>query len=210
MSPIQPPVGDSAELSPEPSLLRQALLVPNLLSLVRLAGVPVFLWLLLGPRADIWALGVLIFGAITDWLDGKLARLLGQTSRLGELLDPAADRLYILATLIAFLIRGIVPWWLVALLVLRELAVGVCLMLITRRGFAPFQVTYVGKAATFVLMYAFPFLLLTQANADVAAVVRPIGYAFTIWGVALYLWSGLLYLIQAIRAISSLSEREQI
>ena len=205
MSPIQPPVGDSPELSREPSLLRQALLVPNLLSLVRLAGVPVFLWLLLGPREDIWALGVLIFGAITDWLDGKLARLLGQTSKLGELLDPAADRLYILATLIAFLIRGIVPWWLVALLVLRELAVGVCLLLITRRGFEPFQVTYVGKAATFVLMYAFPFLLLTQASGDVAAVVQPIGYAFTIWGVALYLWSGLLYLIQTRRAVSSLS-----
>jgi cardiolipin synthase len=185
-------------------------MVPNLLSLLRLAGVPVFLWLVLGPHEDLWALGVLILGAITDWLDGKLARLLGQTSRLGELLDPAADRLYILATLVAFLIRGIVPWWLVLLLVVRELIVGICLAWVTRRGFEPFHVTYVGKAATFVLMYAFPFLLLSQASSGFADFIRPIGYAFTIWGVALYLWSGVLYLIQAKRAISSATRANEL
>lgn len=184
-----------------PSLLKQALTVPNILSLLRLAGVPVFLWLLLGPHEDGWALALLVFSALTDWLDGKLARWLGQESRLGQLLDPAADRLYILAILAAFLIRGIVPWWLVVPLVVRELIVGVCILVLRRNGFAPPEVTYVGKAATFVLMYAFPFLLLTQGGGLAAMIARPIAYAFTTWGWLLYLWSGALYVIQTIRAV---------
>jgi cardiolipin synthase len=185
----------------EPSLLKQAFNVPNMLSLLRLAGVPVFLWLLLGPEEDGWALALLVFSALTDWLDGKLARWLNQMSRLGQLLDPAADRLYILATLIAFLVRGIIPWWVVVPLVLREAVLGVCVVVLRRRGFAPPEVTYIGKGATFVLMYAFPFLLLAQGGSDVAAVARPIGYAFTIWGAVLYVWSGVLYVVQARNAL---------
>ncbi|MDQ0381843.1 CDP-alcohol phosphatidyltransferase family protein [Amycolatopsis thermophila] len=185
----------------EPSLLRQAWTVPNLLSLLRLAGVPVFLWLLLGPKADGWALALLVFSGLSDWLDGKLARWLDQTSRLGQLLDPAADRLYIVATLIAFLVRGIVPWWLVAVLIGRELLVGVALLVLRRHGYAPPEVTYIGKAATFVLMYAFPFLLLTQGASTAAEVARPIAYAFTAWGTVLYVWSGALYLLQTFWAV---------
>ncbi|KZB88180.1 CDP-diacylglycerol--glycerol-3-phosphate 3-phosphatidyltransferase [Amycolatopsis regifaucium] len=187
--------------SEEPSLLRQALNVPNMLSILRLAGVPVFLWLLLGPKEDGWALALLVFSALTDWLDGKLARWLNQMSRLGQLLDPAADRLYILATLVAFLIRDIVPWWLVVPLVVREAVLGVCVLLLRHRGFAPPEVTYIGKGATFVLMYAFPFLLLTQGGSDIAAVARPIGYAFTAWGAVLYVYSGVLYVVQTVRAL---------
>ncbi|OXM45731.1 CDP-diacylglycerol--glycerol-3-phosphate 3-phosphatidyltransferase [Amycolatopsis thailandensis] len=187
--------------SEEPSLLRQALNVPNMLSILRLAGVPVFLWLLLGPKEDSWALALLVFSALTDWLDGKLARWLNQMSRLGQLLDPAADRLYILATLIAFLIRDIIPWWLVVPLVVREAVLGVCVLLLRRRGFAPPEVTYIGKGATFVLMYAFPFLLLTQGGSDIAAIARPIGYAFTAWGAVLYVYSGVLYIVQTARAL---------
>lgn len=185
----------------QPSLLRQALNVPNALSLLRLAGVPVFLWLILGPHEDGWALAVLVFSALTDWLDGKLARWLNQQSRLGQLLDPAADRLYIMATLVAFLLRGVVPWWLVAPLVARELIVGGCLLALRRHGFAPPEVTYIGKAATFVLMYAFPFLLLTHDGGRAAEIARPIAYAFIAWGWVLYLWSGALYVIQTVRAI---------
>ncbi len=190
----------------EPSLLRQALNVPNILSLLRLAGVPVFLWLLLGPEEDGWALALLVFSALTDWLDGKLARWLNQMSRLGQLLDPAADRLYILATLVAFLVRGIIPWWVVVPLVLREAVLGVCVVTLRRRGFAPPEVTYIGKGATFVLMYAFPFLLLAQGGSDVAAIARPIGYAFTIWGAVLYVWSGVLYVVQARNALRGAGE----
>ncbi|HVV10606.1 MAG TPA: CDP-alcohol phosphatidyltransferase family protein [Amycolatopsis sp.] len=182
-------------------MLGQALNAPNILSLLRLAGVPVFLWLLLGPRADGWALAVLVFSALTDWLDGKLARWLDQMSRLGQLLDPAADRLYIVATLVAFLVRGIIPWWIVAALLLREIVVGGCLLVLRRNGFAPPEVTYIGKAATFVLMYAFPLLLLTQGGSVFAGVARPVAYSFLTWGCVLYLWSGALYVIQTVRAV---------
>jgi cardiolipin synthase (CMP-forming) len=175
--------------------------IPNLLSVFRLAGVPLFLWLVLGPKADGWAVLVLGVSGVTDWLDGKIARWLDQYSRLGELLDPAVDRLYILATLAAFLVRGIVPWWVVAALVGRDLVLGVCVAVLRQRGYTPFPVSYLGKAATFNLLYAFPLLLLAQVASPVAEVARAFGYAFTGWGGALYLWTGAVYLIQFGRAM---------
>jgi cardiolipin synthase len=177
------------------------LTVPNALSVIRLAGVPLFLWLLLGPKADGWAIAVLVASGLTDWLDGKLARWLNQTSRLGTLLDPAADRLYTLATVIAFVIRGIVPWWVAAVLVGRDVLVAVCLAILRRAGFRPPEVTYTGKAATFALMYAFPLLLLAQGSSTAATFARPIAYAFAVWGAVLFVWSGLLYVIQARSAL---------
>ncbi len=178
------------------SATARVLTVPNLLSLLRLAGVPLFLWLLLGPRADGWALVVLMVGGATDWLDGKLARLLDQYSALGAVLDPAVDRLYILAALVALAVRDVVPWWAVAVLVGRDLVLGACLAVLRARGFAPFRVTYLGKSATFLLLYAFPLLLLGAGSAAVAPLAQPWGYAFAAWGTALYLYSGLLYLAQ--------------
>ncbi|HET7328854.1 MAG TPA: CDP-alcohol phosphatidyltransferase family protein, partial [Nocardioidaceae bacterium] len=86
--------------------------VPNLLSALRLLGVPLFLWLALGPHADGWAFAVLAFAGVSDYADGKIARRFNQSSRLGALLDPAADRLYILATIVALIVRDIVPLWL--------------------------------------------------------------------------------------------------
>ena len=177
------------------------LTVPNALSVIRLAGVPLFLWLLLGPKADGWALVVLVASGVTDWLDGKLARWLNQMSRFGALLDPAADRLYTLATVVAFVIRDIVPWWVAAILVGRDVLVFGCLWLLRRAGFGPPEVTYLGKAATFALMYAFPFLLLAQGSSTAATIARPIAYAFTIWGSVLFLWSGLLYVVQTRSAL---------
>ena len=179
----------------------RVLTVPNLLSLLRLAGVPLFLWLLLGPRADGWALVVLMVGGFTDWLDGKLARLLDQYSALGALLDPAVDRLYILAALVALGARGVVPWWAVAVLVGRDVVLAACLVVLRARGYAPFRVTYLGKAATFLLLYAFPLLLLGSSTGAAADVARPLGYAFAIWGIGLYLYSGLLYLAQFVLAV---------
>jgi cardiolipin synthase (CMP-forming) len=181
---------------------QRVLTVPNLLSLIRLAGVPLFLWLLLGPRADGWAIVVLGIGGVTDWLDGKLARLLGQSSRLGALLDPAVDRLYIVAALVALGVREVVPWWAVLALVARDLVLGACLPILRSRGYGPFVVTYIGKGATFLLLYAFPLLLLGQsATGVVADVARPIGYGFAAWGTALYLYSGALYLAQFVLAM---------
>jgi len=188
----------------ETSLLRQAATLPNVISLLRLALVPVFLWLLLGPRWDGIAILVLAFAGFSDWLDGKLARWLNQLSRLGQLLDPAADRLYVVATLLAFLVREILPWWVIAVLVGRELMLLGCVTVLRARRFTYPEVTYVGKGATFVLMYAFPMLLLIQtdfAGPVVVDVVRPVAYAFMIWGGVLYVWSGVLYVVQTWLAV---------
>ncbi|MGY1681720.1 CDP-alcohol phosphatidyltransferase family protein [Geodermatophilus sp. SYSU D01176] len=170
--------------------------LPNALSVLRLLGVPLFLWLLLGPQADGWAVVVLMVAGATDWADGKLARALGQSSRLGALLDPAADRLYIVATLVAFVLRDVVPLWLVAALVGRELVLGVALLVLRVHGWPPLQVHYLGKAATFILLYAFPLLLLADGDGPVAAVAQPVAWALTIWGSALYLLAGVFYVVQ--------------
>jgi cardiolipin synthase len=173
---------------------------PNALSAARLAGVPVFLWLVIGPRTpetDGIAVGVLAAAGLSDWLDGKLARMLNQTSRLGQMLDPAADRLYIFAAVIGLAVRGIIPWWLVGVLAARELCVGLALLgLKQRTPYAALQVSFVGKTATLCLMYAFPLLFLGAHGGTAAEVVRIFGWAFAIWGTALYWWAAMLYLTQ--------------
>lgn len=176
------------------------LTLPNLISIARLAGVPLFLWFVLVKHQDGNAVWVLIGGGVSDWLDGKLARWLNQYSRLGEMLDPVADRLYILATLAAFLIRDIVPWWVVAVLVGRDLVLAVLVSILRGRGYGPFKVLYVGKAATFNLLYAFPLLLCARGETTIwpgwEQLVPALAYAFTVWGAALYLWSGVIYVVQ--------------
>ena len=175
------------------------LTVPNAISVARLAGVPVFLWLVLGPQADGWAVALLIVAGLSDWLDGVIARAWNQQSRLGQVLDPAADRLYIAGTLIGLAIRGIIPWWLVALLVARELVLGAALLVLRRHGYGPLQVSLVGKTATLCLLYAFPLLFLGSHAGTAALVARVLGWAFAIWGTALYWWAAVLYLEQTRR-----------
>lgn len=175
--------------------------VPNILSMARLAGVPVFLWLILVPEADGWAIVLLVVSGLTDYLDGYLARRWNQITRLGQLLDPVADRLYILATLVGLLLRGIIPWWLVALLVGRDVVMAVVLLILKRVGVTGLPVHFIGKAATFNLLYAFPLLLLGDGTGIVAEVCRIFGWAFAIWGTALYWWAGVLYIEQARRIL---------
>ena len=185
-----------AEDEPAGGAPDRVLTIPNALSVLRLLGVPLFLYLLLGPQADGWAIVVLAVSGATDYLDGKLARMLDQGSRLGALLDPAADRLYVLATLVAFVVRDIVPWWVAAILVGRDLVLAATLPLLRSRGMTALPVHYLGKAATFCLLYAFPLLLAAQAEGTFAAICRPLAYAFALWGAAMYLWAGVLYLVQ--------------
>jgi cardiolipin synthase len=170
--------------------------IPNALSVLRLLGVPLFLWLLLGPHADAWALVVLMISGFTDWLDGVLARALNQMSNFGALLDPLADRLYILATLIGLVLRHVIPLWLAVVIIGRDVIVGLMLPSLRRAGYGPPAVHYLGKAATFNLLYAFPLLLLGTYHGMAADIARPLAWAFTIWGAALYVWSGTVYVRQ--------------
>jgi cardiolipin synthase len=184
-----------------PSASHRILTIPNALSVLRLLGVPLFLWLLLGPHADGWALVVLALSGITDWADGVLARRLNQRSDLGAMLDPAADRLYILATLVGLVLRHIIPLWLALVIVGRDLILGIALIPLRRRGYDPPEVHYLGKAATFCLLYAFPLLLLGAHTGTLSDIARPIAWAFTIWGTALYLWAGAVYLRQVVQLL---------
>ena len=185
---------------------QRVLTIPNLISIARLAGVPVFLWLVLGLRSqagDWWAIGLLATAGASDWLDGKIARALNQQSSLGEVLDPAADRLYIVSTIIALAVRSIIGWWLVALLAVRELTLGLALLLLRRVGYGPLRVSFVGKAATLCLLYAFPLLFLGSHQGTYALVARVFGWAFALWGTALYWWAAALYLEQARRLLAA-------
>lgn len=175
----------------------QVLTIPNLISFVRLLGVPLFLYLLLGPEADAVAVAVLAVGGTTDWVDGYVARRLGQVSRLGELLDPAVDRLYILATLVAFTVREVVPWQFTAALLAREGVLLVSLAVLRRYGYGPPPVHYLGKTATFILLAAFPVLLLAAASSGAAPVAFPIGWGLAWWGLVLYWAAAALYVAQA-------------
>ena len=184
----------------------RVLTVPNLLSVLRLLGVPVFLYLALGPEYDELALIVLMVAGITDYLDGKLARTLNQTSKIGQLLDPVADRLYILSVLVALAIRGIIPVWLAVLLPLRDVLLFVLVPFLRTRGYTALPVHFLGKAATASLLYAFPFLLLGDDQGAVADLANVFGWAFAIWGAGLYWWAGLLYAWQ-VRRLFTETER---
>jgi cardiolipin synthase (CMP-forming) len=189
------PTGDTATQSA--GAATRILTIPNLISFARLLGVPLFLYLLLAAHADVAALVVLAIGGTSDWVDGYVARRLHQVSRLGELLDPAADRLYILATLVGFTIREIVPWQFTAALLARELLLLGSLLVLRRYGYGPPPVHYLGKTATFILLAAFPVLLLAAAVPAAAAAAGAIGWGLAWWGLVLYWAAAVLYLIQA-------------
>jgi cardiolipin synthase len=177
--------------------------LPNVLTFLRLLGVPLFLWLILGPHWDGWAFVVLAVGGATDFLDGYLARRWHQISRIGQMLDPVADRTYIAATLLGLALRGIIPWWLVGILVARDVCLGLLIPLLKTRGYTSLPVHFLGKMATFFLLYAFPAILLGDGSSTVDLVFRVAGWACAIWGTALYWWAGLLYVRQAIWVVSA-------
>ena len=167
--------------------------IPNLLTMARALGIPVFLYLVLIEEEMGLAILTLVIAGATDYFDGKIARAWNQTSRFGELADPAIDRLYIFATLVVFLIRDIVPVWMIALIIGRDLVLAVITLMMNRKGLPPFTVTYLGKAATFNLLYAFPFLLLAQSDGTWGSIAFVAGWSFAIWGIALYISTGISY-----------------
>lgn len=175
----------------------RVLTVPNVVSLGRLGLIGVFLYLLLVARADGPAVATLMLSGASDWVDGKLARVLDQASALGALLDPAIDRLYMVAIPVAFGLRGLVPWWIIGTLLARDVLLASVLPVLRSRRLTALPVTYIGKAGTFALMSAFPLILLGQWPELWSRVVLAVGWAFLIWGLVMYLWAFVLYLIQA-------------
>ena len=175
--------------------------IPNSLSILRLIGVPVFIYFALITEQDVLAILVLVLAGITDYLDGKLARAWNQTSALGTMLDPAADRIYILATLIILFVRDAISLWVVLILVGRDAFLAILTLIMKLRGIQFFEVTYLGKAATFNLLYAFPLLLLATHNSTAGRWAFAAGWGFTLWGIALYAFTGLIYFQNGVKSI---------
>lgn len=198
----QPP---SAPDPVAPFVSERVLTVPNALSALRILLVPVFLVLVLA-ELDLAALIVIIISSLSDFLDGIIARRFAQITKLGQLLDPAADRLFIFAAVIALAVREVVPWWVVAVIVGRDVFLAVLGLVLAQHGHGPLPVHHLGKVATFSLFYALPILVLGQAFPSVQAVSDPIGWAFTLWGAFLYWWAGILYLRQT-RELTARSAR---
>jgi len=182
------------------------LTIPNALTLLRALGIPVFLWALFAGNQDFLAIAILVLAGATDYLDGKLARALNQYSRLGELLDPLVDRLYIAAVLIGLTFRGVIPLWLLALLILRDLILATTLPGLYRIGKGPLPVTFLGKAATLNLLYAFPLLLLAEQDGAWAIAAGLFATAFAGWGVLLYILTGVQYFFEARSQIRGASD----
>ncbi|SHN47461.1 CDP-alcohol phosphatidyltransferase family protein [Cryptosporangium aurantiacum] len=199
----------SAPVVADPPVTARVLTVPNALSALRLLGVPVFVYLVLVAHADLLALLVLVVSGLSDWLDGALARAWGQVSRIGQLLDPLADRLYVFSTVVTFAIRDIIPWWMAVALIVRDGVLWLALMVLRRYGYGPLPVHYIGKAATFNLLYAFPLLLLAGQDGIVGTIAAPVGWAFAIWGVGLYWWAAALYVVQT-GSLVRLARRERL
>lgn len=172
------------------------LTVPNVISLLRLALVPVFAVLVVRDE-DVWALGVLAVSGASDWLDGMIARRFDQVSRLGKVLDPAADRLFILVTMVALVWRDVIPLWFVLVLVTRDVLLACLMPFLARERYGPLPVHFAGKAATFALLYAFPLLLLAEWPGVVGTTAAVLGWAFAGWGAGLYWFAAVLYLLQA-------------
>lgn len=171
--------------------------LPNVLSGLRLLAVPVFVWLALGEQRDGVAALVLVLIGVTDYLDGVLARRWNQISRVGQLLDPIADRLATVAVLVVFLILGVVPWWFVAIMVARDVVLAIEMSALKARGITGLPVNFVGKAATATLMGSFPLLLWGHAaDSGPALLALAIGWSLALWGLGLYLYSAGLYLRQ--------------
>ncbi|HWJ08231.1 MAG TPA: CDP-alcohol phosphatidyltransferase family protein [Nocardioides sp.] len=188
---------------------RRVWTLPNLISASRLLGVPLFLWLVLGPEEDVWALVVLMVSGVTDFLDGWLARKLNQTSELGRLLDPVADRLYILAVVVGLALREVIPWWLALSLPLRDLLLWGLVPLLRTRGYSALPVHFLGKAATFNLLYAFPLLLLGDGDGTLATLAQVFGWSLALWGVGLYWWAGILYAWQVRKLLATTEPRQR-
>ncbi|MGA1171649.1 MAG: CDP-alcohol phosphatidyltransferase family protein [Aquiluna sp.] len=179
--------------------------VPNMLSILRLLLVPVFLWLLIADQFLI-AFLVLMFASFTDWLDGFIARKFNQITSLGKVLDPSADRLFILATLIGLTVNEIIPAWLAIVIVARDVLLLIGYPISASHGYGPLPVHFLGKAATFALLYALPLLLLADVWPSAEAAILPLAWGFAYWGIGLYWVAGFVYLAQ-LRQLISLERR---
>jgi cardiolipin synthase len=165
--------------------LDRILTVPNGITLVRLACIPVFLWLLFGTSHQTAAAVLLAVLGATDWIDGFVARRYHQVSTVGKVLDPFADRVLVVTAVIAIIVYGAVPVWFGVATLAREVVVSAAVLLLASLGAARIDVLWVGKAGTFALMFAYPAFLLGDGTAAWQEPVRVIAWVTGIIGLTL-------------------------
>jgi cardiolipin synthase len=175
--------------------------IPNALSVLRLLGVPLFIYFALISEQDFLAILTLMIAGATDYFDGKIARAWNQTSTLGAMLDPAADRIYIVATLVVLHLRQAIPLWVVFVLLGRDFVLALITLIMKIRKVELMEVTYLGKAATFNLLYAFPLLLLATRESLIGQIAFAAGWGFASWGIVLYVYTGITYFQSAVKSI---------
>ena len=189
--PGRKPTEEQTPLGTDQTRTTRVWTLPNLLSMLRLAGVPVFLWLVLGPEADGWALLLLMVAGVTDFLDGWLARRVRATSRWGALLDPVADRVFVFTVVATFLFTGKLSTGAYFILLMRDLATAVGFLVartIPWLRAVPFQARMLGKAVTVLQLLtlaavlvapdAVPLLLGGVAAASVLSIAD---YTLALW-----------------------------
>ncbi len=201
--PADHPAGGAGTVAAAGERMSAILTAPNVITFTRLLLMPLCAWLLANGR---WGVGLWLTAVVgsTDWVDGWLARRTGSVSRLGQLMDPFADRLLIASVTIALLVRGVLPLVAVLLLVGRDLLLLAGFPLLASRGVRPPEVVWVGKAATLVLLTALPILALGETGVAVAGAARALGLALLAFGVLLYYVAGAAYVrmaLQGLRAV---------
>jgi len=180
--------------------------VPNAVTLVRLLFLPVFLYLLFGVENRAAASVTLGLLGATDWVDGYLARRLGQVSEFGKVFDPTVDRLLFFVGVTAILIDGSMPLWFGIAVLTREILVGAMMAVATFVYKMPrIDVTYLGKWATFLLMIAVPSFLMGNSDISVAAGFEAVAWIAGIPGLVLSIWTGFAYVPQVRRAVAAAS-----
>jgi len=193
---------DGVATQPATIAEQRVLTLPNLVTLIRLACLPLFLWLLFGQENRAAAAGLLAALGVTDWIDGYLARHLGQTSELGKVFDPVADRLLFFVGAGGILIDGSVPTWFAVVVLIRETVVGSTTVILAALGARRIDVTWWGKAGTFGLMVAFPLFLASHSDLWWADVADELAWLAGIPGLALSLYAAARYVPLARRALA--------
>jgi len=165
--------------------LDRILTVPNAVTVVRLACIPLYVWLLFGADNQLAAAGLLAGLGATDWIDGYIARRFHQVSTFGKVLDPVADRLLVVTAVITIMIHGAVPIWFGVATLAREVVVSGAVLLLASLGAARIDVLWVGKAGTFALMTAYPLFLVSDGTAGWQQVIRAVAWIIGVVGLTL-------------------------
>ena len=183
-----------------PHASSRVLTVPNLISAIRIAMIPVFWVLIVDPDSTAW--GIVLFGVVvaTDWVDGTIARRTGQVSELGKVLDPVADRAAIAAGLVALVVRGAFPLWAAVLILARDVAVLIAGAVLASKGLR-IDVRWIGKVATFALMIAIPAVSWGSLGLWPAAAALAVGWPVYVLGIVEYYIAAGVYAVDLRRAL---------